>query len=241
MIDGIINCMAVDDEPLALSVISRFCERKGGLHLESFTDPEAALSYASQSRPDIVFLDIEMDQVSGLEMARKLPKGCCVIFTTAYVQYAIDGYDLGVVDFLHKPFSYDRFAKAVDKAKIIVGYVSSLSGQHVIMVKEDYANVPVPLSEILYVEAMNNYARIFRTGNVCTSSRMSLKALMDMLPSEGFMKIHRSFIVSIDKVAGFSRSEVRIAGGKTLPVGRQFARDVYRCLGRDGVKSQEDY
>ena len=240
MIDGIINCMAVDDEPLALSVISSFCERKGGMRLKSFTDPEAALMYASQNRPDIVFLDIEMDQVSGLELAGKLPRGCCVIFTTAFVQYAIDGYDLGVVDFLHKPFSYDRFSRAVDKARIIIGYVSSQSGQQVIMVKEDYANVPVPLSEILYVEAMNNYSRIFRTGDVCTSSRMSLKSLMDMLPSEGFLKIHRSFIVSIDKVVGFSRSEVRLVGGRTLPVGRQFARDVYGCLGRYGAKSHED-
>ena len=81
---------------------------------------------------------------------------------------------------------------------------------------------------------------IFRTGDVCTSSRMSLKSLMDMLPSEGFLKIHRSFIVSIDKVVGFSRSEVRLVGGRTLPVGRQFARDVYGCLGRNGAKSHED-
>ena len=96
--------MAIDDEPMALSVISGFCERKGGCTLVTFTDPQEALLHVDEIRPELLFLDIEMDGTSGLDVAKRLPKGCSVIFTTAYAQYALDGYDLGVVDFLHKPF-----------------------------------------------------------------------------------------------------------------------------------------
>ena len=110
--------MAIDDEPMALSVISGFCERKGGYELTVFTDPEEALARLDEIRPELVFLDIEMGDISGLDVAKRLPKGCALIFTTAYAQYALDGYDLGVVDFLHKPFSYSRFEKAVEKASL---------------------------------------------------------------------------------------------------------------------------
>ena len=233
MIDGMMTCVAVDDEPLALSVIERFCERRGGILLETFSDPEDALEYISVNRPDLVFLDIEMGEVSGLELARNLPQGTCLIFTTAYVKYAIDGYDLGVVDFLHKPFSFDRFNKAVDKAHLISGLINSLNPMsQMITVKEDYSNVQIPLSDIVYVEAMNNYSRIFRTGDVCTSSRTSLKAFMELLPPEGFLKIHRSFVISLDKVVSFTRSEVRMVGGRSLPIGRQFASEAARVLGK---------
>ena len=231
MIDGMMTCVAVDDEPLALSVIKRFCERKGGLLLETFSDPEAAMEYIAVNRPVLAFLDIEMGECSGLELARRLPQGTYVIFTTAFVKYAVDGYDLGVVDFLHKPFSFDRFSKAVDKARLISGLLNSMKTMtQTITVKEDYANVQIPLSDIVYVEAMNNYSRIYRLGDVSVSSRTSLKSLMELLPEEGFMKIHRSFIVSLEKVIGFSRAEVRMVGGKTLPIGRQYASDVARVM-----------
>ncbi len=233
MIDGMMTCVAVDDEPLALSVIERFCERKGGMLLETFGDPEVAMEHISVNRPDLVFLDIEMGDVSGLELAQRLPQGTCVIFTTAYVKYAIDGYDLGVVDFLHKPFSFDRFVKAVDKARLIAGLMNALNPMtQTITVKEDYSNVQIPLSDIVYIEAMNNYSRIFRTGDACISSRTSLKSLVELLPDSRFLKIHRSFVISLDKMVSFTRSEVRMVGGRTLPIGRQFAAEVARILGK---------
>ena len=215
--------MAIDDEPMALSVISGFCERKGGYELTVFTDPEEALARLDEIRPELVFLDIEMGDISGLDVAKRLPKGCALIFTTAYAQYALDGYDLGVVDFLHKPFSYSRFEKAFDKAALVVEYVRSKRNTQVITVKEEYLNVPIPVSEILYIEAMNNYCRIFRAGNVCTQTRMTLKSLIDMLPSEGFVRIHRSFVVASDKISSFNKREVTLVSGKILPVGRQYA------------------
>ncbi len=218
-----IICMAIDDEPMALSVISSFCERKGGLVLTTFTDPSEALENIGRLRPELVFLDIEMGGLNGLDVAKRLPEGCAVIFTTAYAQYALEGYDLGVVDFLHKPFSYSRFEKALNKAELVVEYVRSKKGTQIITVKEEYLNVPIPVSEIVYIEAMNNYCRIFRTGNVVTQTRMTLKSLIDMLPSEGFIRIHRSFVVAADKVISFNKKEVYLSGGKVLPVGRQYA------------------
>ena len=221
-----IVCVAIDDEPMALSVISGFCERKGDCTLVTFTDPQEALLHIDEIRPELVFLDIEMDGTSGLDVAESLPKDCAVIFTTAYAQYALDGYDLGVVDFLHKPFSYSRFEKAFEKAALVVEYVRSKRNTQVITVKEEYLNVPIPVSEIIYIEAMNNYCRIFRTGNLVTQTRMTLKSLIDILPAEGFVRIHRSFVVAADKVSSFNKKEVYLSGGKVLPVGRQYAIDL---------------
>ena len=215
--------MAIDDEPMALSVISNFCERKGGMDLHVFTDPAEALLRLDEISPELVFLDIEMEGVNGIDVARKLPKGCCVIFTTAYAQYALEGYDLGVIDFLHKPFSYQRFEKAVEKASIVVDYLRSRKSGMTIIVKEDYLNVPVPVSEIIYIEAMNNYCRIFRTRNVLTQTRMTLKSLVDLLPDNGFIRIHRSFVVAADHVVSFNKKEVCLSNGRVLPIGRQYA------------------
>lgn len=218
--------MAIDDEPMALSVISSFCERRGGMDLYVFTDPSEALSRLGEISPELVFLDIEMEGISGLDVAKKLPEGTAIIFTTAYAQYALDGYDLGVVDFLHKPFSYSRFEKAVEKAEIVVEFVHSKRSDITIIVKEDYLNVPVPVSDIIYIEAMNNYCRIFRTGNVVTQTRCTLKSLIDMLPEKEFLRIHRSFVVASDKVVSFNKKGVYLSNGKILPVGRQYADSV---------------
>ena len=233
MIDGMMTCVAVDDEPLALSVIERFCERKGNLLLRCFGNPNEAMQYISINRPDVAFLDIEMDDKCGLDLAANLPKGTCVIFTTAYVKYAMDGYDLGVVDFLHKPFSYDRFSKAVDKARLISGLMNSMGSMtQTITVKEDYTNVHIPLSHIIYVEAINNYCKIYRTGDTNISSRTSLKSFLEQLPREGFLRVHRSFVISIDKVVSYNRTEVRMVGGRSIPIGRQFAGEVAAVLGK---------
>lgn len=217
-----IICVAIDDEPMALSVISSFCQRRGGISLTTFTDPDEAMAQINEIRPELVFLDIEMGGVSGLDVAKKLPQGCAVIFTTAYAQYALEGFDIGVTDFLHKPFSYSRFEKAMDKAVLVVDYVRSKRTQ-VITVKEEYLNVQVPVSEIIYIESMNNYCKIWRIGNVCTQTRMTLKSLIELLPQEGFRRIHRSFVVASDKVTGFNKREVYLSNGKVLPVGRQYA------------------
>lgn len=156
-----LKCIAIDDEPMALLVIEQFCQRKGGIELTTFSEPIIGLEEIRHNEPDLVFLDIQMNSINGLEIADTLPEKCCFIFTTAYAQYALEGFNLDAVDFLHKPFSYERFEVALEKARRRIE-----SRRHPIpeylTVKQEYNNVNIPLSDILYIEALGNYVKIFR-------------------------------------------------------------------------------
>lgn len=226
----IIKCVAIDDEPLALEVIKQFCHRLGGIELTTFSNPEMGLDYIRDNKTDIVFLDIEMGDVSGLQVASRLPDETCFIFTTAYLHYAIDGYDLDAVDYLHKPFSYARFQSAFGKALRRLGRKQLRSSGQSIVVKQDYNNINIPLDDILYIEAMEGYSKIFRVSGICVITRMILKNLSAMLPPDDFMRIHRSYIVSRSKVKSFNKQEVILNSGVTLPVGRQYAADIVKTL-----------
>ncbi len=196
-----INCIAIDDEPIALSIISQFCERLENIDLLTYSNPHEGLQAIMERYPDIAFLDIEMDDLNGLEIAQKLPESTCFIFTTAYINYALKGFDLDAVDFLNKPFSYERFKTAVEKAIRRLEYIRKKE-EHII-VKQEYNNVLIPLSDILYIEAMENYCKIFRRKGHYTLSRMNLKAVTELLPESRFIRIHRSFIVPCDNIQTF--------------------------------------
>lgn len=229
----VIKCVAIDDEPLALEVIDKFCSRTGGIELLKFTDPEQGLEAVRRTRPAIVFLDIEMENVNGLAIASQLPAGTCFIFTTAYLDYALDGFELDAVDYLHKPFAYTRFLTAFNKAMRRLGRGDALPADNrSILVKQEYNNVNIPLGEILYIEAMEGYVKIFRVNGVCTISRMILKNIGSQLPEGAFLRIHRSFIVSRSKIRSFNRREIELVNGTTLPVGRQYSADITERLSR---------
>lgn len=219
----LVRCVAIDDEPLALEVIDKFCQRIGNIELKKFSNPIIGLEAIEQSRPDIVFLDIEMDGISGLDVASRLPKDTCFIFTTAYLRYALDGFDLDAVDYLHKPFAYSRFLTAFSKAMRRIGRERINTTTQCIVVKQDYNNISIPLDDILYIEAVEAYSKIFRLTGECVTSRILLKNLFAMLPSESFLRIHRSFIVPKSKIKSFNKQEVTLNNGKVLPVGRQYA------------------
>ena len=225
-----ITCIAIDDEPIALLVIEEFCRRKGGMELVTFNEPSVGLAEITRRKPDLVFLDIEMNGISGIDIARTLPESCCLIFTTAHAQYALDGFNLDATDFLCKPFSYERFERAVDKA---LRWLDPSRSETLppLVVKQEYANVPIPLEEILYVEAMANYTKIFRSSGGYILSHNNLKALREQLPEERFIQVHRSFLIATDKVKSFSKRKITLAGvEKEIPVGRQYAEAVYRAL-----------
>lgn len=230
--DRILRCIAIDDEPMALLVIEQFCHRKGGIELKTFSEPRVGLEEICRSKPDLVFLDIQMNSLSGLEIADKLPHECCFIFTTAYAEYALDGFNLDAVDFLHKPFSYERFDMAVEKALRRVDFLRS-SFPECLVVKQEYNNVSIPLSDILYVEALGNYAKIVRVSGGHVLTRTSLKAITDMLPEGIFLRIHRSYIISVLSVVSFTRTRIELKGyAGSLPVGAQYAGQVAEVLGR---------
>ena len=225
------TCIAIDDEPIALSIIEQFCQRHGGLELRTFSEPQVGLDEIQRSKPDIVFLDIEMTEVNGLQIARQLPQTCSFIFTTAYTEYAVDGFNLDAADFLHKPFSYDRFSRAVERAIERADFLRNKEQARSIVVKQEYDNVLIPVAEILYIEAMENYVKIYREAGVCTVSRMSLKSLVELLPASDFVRIHRSYVVAKSRIRSFSRQHILLAPDIELPVGRLYTDEVSLLLG----------
>lgn len=222
------KCIAIDDEPMALNIIAQFCKRMGDMELSTYTNPLAGWEQVKRIRPDIVFLDIEMGGVNGVELARELPAGVFLIFTTAYAQFAVDGFELNAVDFLHKPFSYMRFEKAVQKAVRLRSLLNMaetpVMNEEEITVKVEYKNVKIKLSTILYIEAVNNYVRFHIVDARPILSQMSMKSIMDLLPADKFIRVHKSFIVPRHRIASYSRTQVVLYNQDiTIPVGRAYA------------------
>lgn len=221
-----ISCIAIDDEPMALLVIEQFCQRRGGIELTTYSEPQNGIDEIIRTKPQLVFLDIHMSCINGLDIARSIPHETCIIFTTAHAQYALEGFNLDAVDYLHKPFAYERFCRAVDKAMRRMS-TTSVNPQRHITVKQEYSNVNILLNDILYIEALGNYVKIVKVtgGNVLT--RTNMKALMQMLPQETFVRIHRSYIVPLNKINSFTRHNVFINGTDSpLPIGHQYANEL---------------
>ena len=212
MNNNTIKCVAIDDEPLALEVIRKFCERIGGIDVQTFSDPAAGLDVIKREKPSIAFLDIEMENISGLTIASQLPPETCFIFTTAYLNYAMDGFELDAVDYLHKPFAFSRFQTAFAKAvRRIEGASRPREDNRSLMVKQEYNTVNVPLRSILYIEAMEGYVKIFREDGICTVSRIILKNVGSPMPEEDFLRMHRTFFVSQSKIKRFNRKSVTLS------------------------------
>ena len=202
------------------------------MELTTFSEPHIGLKEIRRTNPDLVFLDIHMDSISGLDIAGTLPEGCCFIFTTAYAEYALEGFNLDAVDFLHKPFSYERFEIAVEKVLRRIEFRRS-SVPECLVVKQEYSNVNIPLNDILYIEALGNYVKIVRSSGGHVLTRTNLKAITDLLPDKTFLRIHRSYVVSISSVVSFTRTKVELNGvSELLPVGAQYAGQVVEVLGK---------
>lgn len=226
-----INCIAIDDEPMALLVIKQFCLRRGGITLATFSEPRIGLKEIQRCKPDLVFLDIQMNSISGLEIADALPHECCFIFTTAFAEYALEGFNLDAVDFLHKPFSYERFNTAVEKAIRRIHMWQQPAKDDNLVVKQEYNNVNIPLTDIQYVEALGNYVKIVRPSGGHVLTRTNLKNIADVLPADRFLRIHRSYIVSVAAIASFTRTRIVLTGsGEELPIGAQYAPQVAHML-----------
>lgn len=229
------KCIAIDDEPIALSIISRYCKQRGNVELETYSSPRLGMQRIHEWKPDIVFLDIEMNGVSGIELARQLPSSCCLIFTTAYAHYALEGFEVNAVDFLHKPYFYERFDRAMQKAEQWLRMhdllqVSESSTRRLIL-KSAYKNVTILVDSILYVESIDNYVKVHLVDGMSVLSKISLRAIEELLPQGEFIRIHRSFMASRIRITDFTHSEVIL--GKTgirLPIGKRYMDDVISLL-----------
>ena len=223
-----LKCIAIDDEPMALEVIIHFCRRFGNMALQTFTNPYLEMEKVRETKPDILFLDIRMGNVNGLKLAGNLPDGISLIITTAYSQYAIDGFDLEAVDFLHKPFSYSRFEKAIHKVMKQKQYISGNQalGHKEITLKVEYKNCIIKLKDILYIESMDNYIRIHLMYQQPIMSQTSMKSIQEMLPESKFVRVHKSYIVPRHLITSYTIKQVRLTDGKIIPVGRCFYKDL---------------
>ena len=226
------NCIAIDDEPLALDLLKDYIEKIPFLKLEqAFTNPIEALGYLQENKVDLIFLDVELPYLSGIEFVKCLHTKPLVIFTTAYEKYAMAGYDLEITDYLVKPIVFDRFLRAVNKAycqnklnkngnERVVSVPEKETQSDFIMVKTGYNTININLNDILYVEGLKDYIKIHLPGKSVLTLN-SLKKLQEMLPESRFVRVHRSFIVSLPKIDSIQRN--RIVIGKTfVPVGENY-------------------
>lgn len=219
-----INCIIVDDEPLAQTVIQRYIEQTAGLHLlENCANAIEAFNALQKHQVDLMFLDIKMPIISGLELLRKLKHRPAVIFTTGFTDYAMEGYELDVIDYLLKPVTFQRFNKALAKYLKQTG-IAAVEQNNYIYIKVSGKLVKVPFSEILYAESLKDYMKIV-TGNDRLITHLTMKSLVNLLPATTFIRIHRSFIVNITLADSISRKEIMLQG-TSIPVGNNYKANI---------------
>lgn len=234
----IIKCIAVDDEPLALDIIKDYISQVPFLKLmKSFKDGISALEYLASNNVDLIFLDIEMGGLSGTQLLKTLQNKPKVIMTTAYRNYAVDAFDLDVTDYLLKPFSFERFLKAVEKSCISLkdGHknpVSTGGDKDYFFVKSGYKMLKVNFNDILYIEGLSEYI-IIKTKSANIITLQSFKNIEKTLPESGFVRIHKSYLVALNKIDSVEGQYV-IIGNKELPIGNKYKKRFFDVISLTG-------
>jgi DNA-binding LytR/AlgR family response regulator len=229
-----IKAIAIDDELPALKVLENFCGKTDLLRLEkTFTSPTEALTYIGRHSVDLLFLDINMPSLTGIDLYKSLgrsssgPRHPLVIFTTAYSEYALEGFNVRAIDYLLKPFAFERFLQAVQTASEQISYrrqkEDPASGY--LFLRADYSLIKVRISDILFIEALDDYLRIHRENNKPIVARMTLKAILSLLPSPQFIRVHRSYIVPFARIANIRNKTIYLAG-EEIPLGSSYERTV---------------
>ena len=222
-----IKALAIDDEPLALNVIEAFCAQLDYIDLQkTFTKPNEALKHLNKYPVDLLFLDIHMPSLTGIDFYKNIEQNTLVVFCTAHGQYAVEGFNLNALDYLLKPFTFERFKQATDKARDYFASSNNQKAQH-IFVRADYSLQKIMLDDIMCIEALDDYLKIYINNQKTIVARMTMKAMLEKLPSTEFMRVHRSFIVPIKKVESL-RNKMLQLGDKKIPVGNSYEEDVLK-------------
>lgn len=234
-----IRVVAIDDEPLALQLVKGYVEKTPFLDLAGvFDNPVEGVAFIGSSDVDLVFLDVQMPDLTGTELARVISGGPKVIFTTAYEKYALEGFRLDAVDYLLKPFSYAEFLKAAQKAEKIIDLerreLPELEVKNdFLFIKSDYKIRRINFSEIHYIEGLKDYVKIFLNGEKKPVLSLStLKALEARLPGDRFMRVHRSYIVNLETVRVIERNRI-VYGDVRIPVTDQYRENFQKFLERN--------
>lgn len=224
-----INCIAIEDEPLALKKIKEFIEQVDYLNLlEGFNNAVDAIGYLKKNAVDLIFLDIRMKKLSGMQFLESLQNKPKVIITSAYDEYAIKGYELDVTDYLLKPFTFERFLKSVDKVYNQLSEIASKNSNDYIFVKTEYRIEKIEITDILYIQGMKDYLQIHTT-NKKIMTLQTFKNLLEILPDVDFQRVHYSYIVSISKIKNIERNRIRI-GNDLIPISDSYKDKFYRIL-----------
>ena len=231
----IYNCLIVDDEPPAREVLKRYIEKLPMLHLAGECgNALQVIPFLHTNQVDILFLDIRMPQLNGLELVSTLVNPPKIIFTTAYAEHALESYELQATDYLLKPIKFERFVRAVNRAMPLPAVAVTApeapvtTEDNFLYFRADRKMVKVMLKDILYIESLKDYVKIMTsTGQVIT--KYSMAALEAMLPATGFLRIHRSFIIAAEKLSAYTNTHVQL-GATELPIGKMYQHEILKKL-----------
>lgn len=236
-----IRCIAVDDEPLALDKMISYISKVDFLDMQcTFDNAIDAMNYIRRNKVDLVFLDVQMEEFTGIEMLESLREKPFVILTTAYSSYALQGYELDVTDYLLKPISFKRFVKSADKVyRLMSGYQHEVPQKDVIVsapvnksdfifIKTEYKMQKVNLSDILYIEGLKDYL-IVKTTDDKILTLQKMKKMEESLPDDNFIRVHKSYIIALNKIETIERNRIKI-GEKLIPIGETYRKLFFEYL-----------
>lgn len=220
----LITCIIVDDEPLAVRLLESYVEKTPDLQLlASYTDSITAINAVKEQKPDLLFLDIQMPNVNGMELAHSLPSETRVIFTTAFKEYAFESYEVNALDFLLKPIRYNKFLGSIEKAKMLFDIqqtaVQPKQQHNTVFIQVDGEWRNIPINQITYINGMKDYVLFYLDSETKPLiSHLTMKAVEEMLPSEKFLRIHRSYIIAVDKIQKVDRNDCVYIGEEIIHV-----------------------
>ena len=217
-----LTCIIVDDEPLAVRLLKSYVEKTPDLNLlASYTDSITAINAIKEQKPDCLFLDIQMPNIDGMELAHSLPEETHVVFTTAFKEYAYESYEVNAVDFLLKPVRYNKFLTAVEKVKKLFTPKAEAQTQHpnTVFIRVDGEWQSISIDSIIYVNGMKDYVMFFLDNQPKPLiTHLTMKAVEEMLPKSRFLRVHRSYIISVDKIRKIDRNDCIYIGNEVIHV-----------------------
>lgn len=228
-----INCLIIDDEPLALDILCDYIEQIPDLHLVAqTTNPVEGLALLQLGQIDLLFLDVQMPELTGIQFLKAMDESNCrVILTTAYPEYALDGYDLNVLDYLLKPIAFERFKKAIQKVRqnrLLVDQANTTQEDNFIFVKSEYKLQRIDLDDILYIEGLKDYISIY-TGQERIITLQNMKRMEETLPVNRFARVHKSYIVALDKIQSIEKGKIRMQE-IIIPIGDTFKEEFFQKI-----------
>lgn len=232
-----LHCVIIDDEPLAREILEEYLQKSGVTDAVQFSNARDALAYLQTHEPDVLFLDIEMPEMNGIDFLKSLVQPPVTVFTTAYRDYAFEGYELGVIDFLLKPIAYPRFQHALEKVRDFLqlkeentNLEQNLSEEtpDFIFVKSGVQRVRLAFEDVSHIQGLKDYA-IIHTSSGKVVIKGSVKAMLDIFPPARFLRVHKSFIMAIDKIRRIERNRI-IWENYQVPIGRSYKEEVMRLV-----------